>query len=185
MEDCFIIDLYWQRSERAIAETEKKYGGFCYSIAYNILSVREDSEECVNDTWHSTWNAIPPQRPTSFRAWLGRITRNKALDLWNKKHRQKRYSGGDELLSELEDCIPSPVTVESRIEAKELTRHIEEWLRALPREDRILFLRRYWNGQPLSDLAREMGISPEKLASRMYRLRWSLKDALKKEGVYL
>ena len=185
MEDIQIIELYWQRNEQAIAETSSKYGAFCFSIAKNILSVHEDAEECVNDTYHQAWNVIPPQRPNKFRPWLGKIVRNIALNLWNKNHSQKRYAGMAELLSELEDCIPSSKTVEQEIDEKELTEHIDRWLRSLDREDRILFVRRYWNGVALRNLASEKGIAPGKLAQRMYRLRIGLKAALEKEGIYL
>lgn len=185
MEDSQIIELYWQRNEQAIAETDAKYGAFCFSIAKSILSVHEDAEECVNDTYHRAWNAIPPQRPVQFRPWLGKTVRNAALNLWNKNHTQKRYAGMTELFSELEDCIPSPQTVEQEIESRALTEHIERWLRSLDRQDRVLFLRRYWNGTALRDLAVEQGVPPGKLAQRMYRLRLGLKAALEKEGVYL
>lgn len=185
MEDSKIIDLYWQRNETAIAETEKKYGTFCYRIAKNILSVNEDAEECVNDTYHQAWRAIPPQRPSKLGAWLGKVVRNLALGLWNKNHTLKRYAGMTELLSELEECIPAPQTVEREIEEKELSGYIGSWLRSLKQEDRILFVRRYWNGEPLKSLAKEQGILPAKLAQRMYRLRGNLKAALEKEGVSL
>lgn len=92
MEDLQIVNLYWKRDERAIQETERKYGGYCYSIALNILSDNEDAEECVNDTYHQTWKSIPPNRPKSLKAWLGKICRNLALNLWNKNHAQKRYA---------------------------------------------------------------------------------------------
>lgn len=185
MEDFQILDLYWQRDETAIARTEQKYGAFCYHIAKNILSVNEDAEECVNDTYYQAWNAIPPQRPASFRAWLGRVVRNIAINLWNKNHAQKRYAGMTELLSELEDCIPHPKTIEREIEEKELSGHMNSWLRSIHREDRILFVRRYWYGEALSSLAKEQGTAPAKLAQRMYRLRTNLRAALEKEGVYL
>lgn len=185
MEDTQIIELYWQRNEQAIAETSSKYGAFCFSIAKNILSNQEDAEECVNDTYHQAWNVIPPQRPVKFRPWLGKIVRNIALNLWNKHHTQKRYAGMTALLSELEDSIPSSQTVEQEIEEKELTEHIECWLRSLDREDRILFVRRYWNGVALRDLAREKGTAPGKLAQRMYRLRIDLRTVLEKEGIHL
>ena len=185
MEDIQIIELYWQRNEQAITETSSKYGMFCFSIARNSLSIHEDAEECVNDTYHQVWNVIPPQRPNKFRPWLGKIVRNIALNLWNKNHTQKRYAGMTELLSELEDCIPASQTVEAEIEEKELAEHIDRWLRSLDREDRILFVRRYWNGVPLCDLASEIGMASGKLAQRMYRLRISLKAALEKEDIHL
>lgn len=185
MEDAQIIELYWQRNEQAITETAKKHGTFCHSIAKNILSIDEDAEECVNDTYHQAWNAIPPQRPAKLRTWLGKVVRNIALNLWNRNHTQKRYAGMTALLSELEDCIPSPETVEREIEGKELTESIDRWLRSLEREDRVLFVRRYWNGIALGALAKEQDVSPGQLSQRMYRLRISLKNALEKEGIYL
>lgn len=185
MEDSQIIDLYWQREEAAITETQQKYGGFCYGIAKNILSIHEDAEECVNDTYHRAWDSIPPQRPVQFRAWLGKVVRNLALNLWNRNHAQKRYAGMAELLSELEDCLPSPQTLERKLEEKELSEQINAWLLSLSREDRVLFVRRYWNGAALRDLAAERKLDPAKLAQRMYRLRGSLKSALEKEGIAL
>ena len=170
MEDVQIIELYWQRNEQAIAETAQKYGAFCHSIAKNILSIDEDAEECVNDAFHQAWNAIPPQRPVRFRAWLGKTVRNLALNLWNKNHAQKGYAGMTLLLTELEDCIPAPQTVEREIEEKELTGILERWLRSMDREDQVLFVRRYWNGMALKELAKEQAVSPGKLAQRMYRL---------------
>lgn len=185
MEDSQIIDLYWQRSEQAIAETAQKYGSFCFTIAENILSIREDAEECVNDTYHHAWNAIPPQRPSLLRPWLGRIVRNLSINLWNKNHAQKRYAGMDLLLHELEDCVPAPQTVQQALDERELASLMERWLQALPQEDRMLFLRRYWYGVPLQELAAQQGMAPGKLAGRMYRLRKSLQSVLEKEGVLL
>lgn len=185
MEDIQIIELYWQRDEQAIQETAQKYGEFCYGIAKNVLSVREDAEECVNDTYHQVWNVIPPQRPAMFKPWLGKIVRNISINLWNKNHAQKRYRGIEAILSELEDCIPSPQTVESELEEKELSEYIDKWLRSLDEEDRVLFIRRYWYGTANRDLAKERSISPGKLAQRMYWLRRSLKEALEREGIVI
>lgn len=185
MEDDGIIELYWQRNEDAITETNQKYGSFCTSLAFNILSIKEDAEECVGDTWLRAWNAIPPQRPRYLRAWLGRITRNLALSRWQKKHAQKRYAGLDALLSELEDCVPAPQTVESQWDDRQIVQVIGDWLQGLPQQDRLLFLRRYWYAQPLKELARQLGETPASLAQRMYRLRLSLRDALQNEGVSL
>ncbi len=185
MEDLQIINLYFERSETAIAETAAKYGRFCRNIALNIISVAEDAEECVNDTYLQAWNSIPPQRPEKFRAWLGRVVRNITINLWRRNHRQKRYAGMEQLLDELEDCIPSPETVERQIEGKELTEAINTWLASLCRDDRVLFVRRYWNGQAVNDLAEEAGMEPKRLARRMYGLRQKLKAALEKEGYVL
>ena len=185
MDDSKIIELYWQRDEAAIAETAQKYGAFCHGIAMNLLHVKEDAEECLNDTYHTAWNSIPPQKPDRFRAWLGKVVRNLSLALWNKNHRQKRYNGMTEILEELEDCIPASETVESTVETKELSAAINRWLMELSREERALFVRRYWNGAPLRELAALWNISPNKLAQKMLRLRAGLKSALEKEGITL
>lgn len=185
MEDSQIISLFFRRDEAAIAETERKYGAFCHKIALNILSVRADAEECVNDTYLQAWNAIPPLYPDKFGAWLGRVVRNIALNLWNKNHRQKRYVGMEQLLNELEECVPSPATVEYEIEEKELTELINTWLASLPDHDRILFVRRYWNGEAINRLAAEYGMLPGNMAKRMFRLRGKLKSYLEEEGYLL
>jgi len=183
MEDLQIIDLYWKRDESAIRETDRKYGGYCYSIALNILSVKEDAEECVNDAYHQTWISIPPHRPQSLRAWLGKLCRNTALNIWNKNHAKKRYGGIELLFSELEDCIPSSSDVEKEVEISEVSNCISTWLRSLSAADRALFVRRYWNGEAIQMLARERNLSPSKLTQRMYKLRKSLKNALEREGI--
>ena len=185
MEDSKIIELYWRRDEAAITETARKYGTFCHSIAMNLLHVREDAEECINDTYHTAWNSMPPQKPVKLRAWLGKVVRNLSLALWNKNHRQKRYNGMTELLDELEDCIPASETVEHTVEAKELSAVIDRWLMGLSREERALFVRRYWNGTSISELSSIWGISPGKMAQKMFRLRNSLKLVLEKEGITL
>ncbi len=185
MTDSAIIDLYWARREEAIGETRLKYGTYCYTIAHRLLGSPEDAEECVSDTYHAAWNAIPPERPKSLRVWLGRVVRNLSLNRWNREHRQKRDRGLTELLGELEDCLPSRETAETALEARELGRVLEDWLGSLPREDRRLFLRRYWYGMSLQDLAGEAGMKPAQLAQRMLRLRRSLKNALEKEGIEL
>ncbi len=185
MEDLEIISLFFRRDERAIAETAAKYGAFCHDLAMNILSNREDAQECVNDAYWRAWNAIPPQSPHHLGAWLGRVVRNSAYNLWRKNHRQKRCAGVEELLNELEDCVPSPVTVERELEEQELTEVINTWLASLRRNDRILFVRRYWNGEAVNTLARNEGISASAMAKRLYRLRRALKSTLEKEGYSL
>lgn len=184
VEDSQIIELYWQRDEAAITEMDRKYGAFCRHIARNILSV-EDAEECVNDAYHQTWNAIPPQHPTRLRVWLGKVVRNNAINLYHRKRAQKRYAGMEQLLDELAECIPSGQSVEREVEGKELTAYLNAWLAALPHDDRVLFLRRYWNGEALNALEKEYGLSHGKMAKRMYRLRSSLREALEKEGYSL
>ncbi len=182
MDDGQIVELYWRRDEGAVRETQIKYGALCRTIARNILGGEEDTEECVNDALLQAWNAIPPERPRRLGAWLARVTRNLALNRWNRDHAQKRYGGAAALLSELEDCLPAPSGVERELESKELSAAVDRWLRTLSKEDRTAFLRRYWYGVPLQDLAEERGEAPAKLAQRMLRLRRGLKKALKKEG---
>ena len=183
MEDQDIIDLYWKRDERAIQETSDKYGSFLLYLAGNILDIHEDAEECVNDTYEKAWNSIPPEKPKFLRAWLGRVVRNAALNRWDKNHAKKRYAGMEVMLDELEECIPDLRSVEDEMEAAALGNVISAWLRTLSREDRALFVRRYWNGEALDSLAKEFHIPSGKLAQRMYRLRNSLKKALEQEGV--
>ena len=185
MKDLEIIGLFFLRDEKAITETAMKYGTFCHNIALNILSINADAEECVNDTYLQTWNSIPPQKPDKLGAWLGKVVRNIAYNLWKKNHRQKRYAGMEEILNELEDCIPSPVTVEHTIEEQELTKVINAWLASLSEKDCILFMRRYWNGEAVNVLAKEAGVSPAMMAKRMYLLRQRLKSKLEKEGYSL
>lgn len=185
MDDQRIIELNWQRKETAIIETARKYGGFCHRIALNILSVQEDAEECVNDSYHSVWNRIPPTKPQSFKAFLGRIVRNISISRYRKNRAQKRYAGMELLLSELEDCIPAPEQVEAVIDRQQLSVLISDWLESLSTEERTLFIRRYWFGEELQQLAREFRITPNALAGRMLKLRQALRGKLEQEGVAL
>lgn len=185
MEDSQIISLFFERDETAILATAKKYGAFCHSIALNILSINADADECVNDTYFKAWNSIPPQKPDKLGAWLGKVTRNIALDFWKKNHRKKRYAGMEQLLEELEDCIPTSVTVEREIDEHELSEVLNTWLASLSQNDRIFFMRRYWNGETVTALAQEKGISPASMAKRMHKLRQNLKLKLEKEGYSL
>ena len=185
MEDGAIIELYWQRNEQAIEETRLKYGAYCYQIAVNLLRSPEDAEETVSDTYHAAWNAMPPEKPNCLRAWLGKVVRNLSLGRWNREHRLKRDAGITELLGELADCLPSPDTAEKALETKELREVLDGWLAGLSRIDRKLFLRRYWYGLSLQELADREGTSPARLAQRMLRLRQGLRKALEKEGISL
>lgn len=185
MEDRKIIDLYHSRDESAVAETDRKYGSFCRAIAMNILSIREDADECVNDTWHAAWCKIPPERPESLRAFLGRITRNLSISRYRASRAQKRYSGLELMLSELEECVPSGVSVEQAVERKELGEHISDWLETLREEDRRLFIRRYWYGETAKRLAAEENCTENAIVQRMRWLRRRLKAYLETKGVSL
>ena len=185
MDDHSIIDLYWARDPRAIAESERKYAAFCGVLARNILPVAQDAEECVNDTWHRAWETIPPQRPENLRAYLGRIVRNLAIDRWRRNTAQKRGEGLEVLLSELEGCIPGGVLPEQELERKELTQLLERWLDTLTREERAMFLRRYWYGTAVQELAGQWHCSPNRMAQRLFRLRKKLRSYLEAQGVAL
>ncbi len=187
MEDSAIIELYWQRDETAISETEMKYGAFCRALAGNILVSREDAEECVSDTWLSAWNAMPPQRPDYLRSFLGRITRNGALDRLRRRLAQKR--GGNEgaalSLEELGDCVPGGDTPERVLEDREIAEVISSWLRGLSEVKRGVFLRRYWYFDDLETIARQFGYTRAKTASLLHRLRLDLRRRLEEEGIVL
>ena len=184
MEDETILDLYFAREERAIAETGKKYGGYCRSIAFNILRSHEDTEECVSDTWLHTWNAIPPARPGCLRAFVGRITRNLSFTRWEAARAQKRGGGQTEiLLSELADCLPGGERVDTRLDAQAVTLTIEAYLRTQTRENRQLFVRRYYYGDSVRRLSGLFGLTENTVKSRLFRLRAGLRDALLKEGI--
>ncbi len=186
MEDAAIIALYWSRSEAAIAQTDEKYGGYCRTIAYNILENREDTEECTNDTYFKVWNAIPPQKPGLFRAFLGKIARNTALNRYEKNHAGKRGGGETELLlSELEECVPAPNGVEAVCESEELSRAVTDFLYQLDELSRNLFVRRYWYAEKLTDVCRRYGISEGQGKSTLHRLRGKLKAYLEKEGLMI
>ena len=185
MEDQKIIALYHNRDESAITETDWKYGVYCRTIAMNILSVREDAEECVNDTWHIAWIRMPPEVPHSLRAFLGRITRNFSISRFRAGRAQKRYNGMELMLSELEECVPSAVSVERTVEEKELGEQISDWLETLDENDRVLFIRRYWYGEAVRELAAEWKCPENRIAQRMRWMRGRLKTYLETRGVTL
>lgn len=185
MEDQQIIELFFRRDESALTETANKYGAFCLRIAMNVLTVREDAEECVNDTYHTAWNQIPPTRPDSFKAFLGRIVRNFSISKYRALHAKKRFNGLEVMLSELNDCVPAMENVEQAVEAKELTGYINTWLEGLSAEDRAVFVRRYWYGDEVRDLAKRCGVSGTRMTQRMLRLRRRLKMFLTEKGVVL
>lgn len=184
MDDKQIIQLYFDRDPAAIAETAQKYGTYCHRIASNLLS-REDSEECVNDAYHSAWLHIPPDVPRSLKAFLGRIVRNLSISRFRANNAQKRSLGVDVLLSELEDCIPSAENVDDAIAARELSGLISSWLDTLSADDRALFVLRYWHGDAVSELAKKCGCTPNALSLRLRRLRQGLQHYLEAKGVSL
>ena len=184
MEDEKIIELYFQRSEDAIPETELKYGSRCRAVAYNILASREDSEECVNDTWLKTWEVIPPTRPERLSTFLGKITRNLALHRYEKYNAAKRGAGQVALtLHELEECIPARENVERVVDDLVLTESLNDFLAGLPVETRQIFVRRYWHLRSVREIAREYRISESKVKVTLFRTRRKLRQLLEKEGI--
>ncbi len=186
MEDNQIVDLYWARSEQAISETSNKYGHYCYYIAYNILHSKEDSEECVNDTYLNAWNAMPDQRPNILSAFLGKITRNLSLQRWEKYTAQKRGAGQVPLaLDELQDCIPATDKTDHIVDDLMLADLLNRFLASLTAEKRIIFMRRYWYLCPVAEIASDFAISESKVKMSLLRSRNELKLLLTKEGIDL
>ena len=183
MDEKKIVDLFFERNETAISQLESKFGNYCFTIAKNILINFEDSQECVQDAYYKVWNSIPPKRPENFKAWLGKTVRNSALNILTKNHAQKRSGKTEISFDELQDCIASEHTPETAMESSELGEIISNWLRTLSSEDRILFVRRYWFGERLKDIAEKKNIPEKKLSMKMYNLRKELKNALEKEGI--
>ena len=183
MEDDRIVNLYWQRDERAITETAAKYGKYLHGISYQILQNTEDADECVNDTYHDAWRSMPPHRPSVLSTFLGKITRRISIDLWRKNSAKKR--GGSEIvlaLDELEDCVAGTDDVEAEMEKRDLQRKLNAFLLGLPRLDRQVFMCRYWYMDSVSDIARQFACSESKIKSMLYRTRNKLRTVLKKEG---
>ena len=186
MEDGDIIVLYLERNQEAIAETEKKYGRYCYSIAYNILYNAEDAEESVNDALMNAWNSIPPHMPSILSAFLGKLTRYVSLKKWRYARAQKR-GGGEIALAyeELSDCIPGGKSVEEELQEKELAEIIDRFLDELPAAERHIFICRYWYFDDISTISKQIGFSRSKVKSMLYRIRKKLLSRLNEEGVFL
>ena len=161
MEDGRIIELYFSRNEDAIRETDKKYGGFCRGIAHNILSIREDAEECTNDTYLAAWNAMPDERPTFLGAFLSKIIRRISIDRFRHDHRQKRGGmGAQSVIEELTDCIPDTAqTPAEEVETNRLSETIDRFLAGLSDERRALFINRYFYAVPIAELAHRTGMT--------------------------
>ena len=182
MTDCEIIKLYFERSERAIEETDRAYGKYCRYVSFEILRNSEDSEEIVNSTYLKTWESIPPKNPPSLKNFLGKIVRGLSINRLEYNNAQRRGSGQlDAVLDELQGCIPSH---DERYEDGELIRGvINSFLRSLPKEKRQIFIRRYWYMSPICDIAADFGMSEGKVKMLLMRLRKELKKSLEREGV--
>mgnify|MGYP000562042165 CR=1 FL=1 len=167
MEDTAILDLYWARDERAITETQKSYGKYCYSIAYHILHDREDTEECLNDTWMRAWNAIPPKKPNRLEFFLGTITRNLSFDRWKA------------------ECILAAHDTESIVEAAELERSINAFLHTLSEQECNVFLRRYWFVEEYAQIEERYGMNLNTVKTSLFRTRKKLQKYLEQQGIVL
>ena len=183
MEDILIIDLYFERNEQAIAETQNKYGRYCYCIANNILANEQDSEECVNDTYVKTWNAIPPQKPNNLKLFLARITRNLAFDKVKNETRKKRGGNNLELaLDEVSEIISDGESVEAELESKEFMKRVNSFLYMLPSRDCNVFVSRYFYLESMESIAKKYGLSVANVSKILSRTRVKLKDFLNNEG---
>ena len=182
LEDIKIIELFLVRAEQAIVELSAKYGTVCGRIARNILNNDLDAEECVNDTYLAAWNTIPPQKPNPLRTYIFRIVRNISIAKYHANTSVKRNSIYDVALDELESCLAVSVTVEQEIAASELSRQIDLFLATLDEENQMMFVRRYWYSDSISDIAERFQTSNNNVSVRLSRTREKLKTHLKKEG---
>ena len=182
MEDQQIVDLYFARSESAITETDRKYGRYCHSIAYNILEDHEDAKEIVNDTYLKAWNTIPPNRPAPLKPYVGMISRHLSLDRYEEYHTQKRGGQVPLVLEELAECIPDNDSREDIGESVALKDALAKFIRSLPDKTQMIFLRRYWYASSVAEIAEEYGMRENSVNVLLHRTRKKLKDHLQKEG---
>ncbi len=184
MEDTCILELYFDRNEAAIEQTDIKYRRYCEKIADNILGNKEDSMECIQDTYLAAWNTIPPKRPQVLRTYLGRLIRNISLNRFEADHAKKR--GGGQLalvLDELQECIPYGLDPAVEVEMKDLTRRISDFLKGLPTRERAIFLRRYWYTESVTELAKEFNMTESNIKVNLHRTRKKLRNYLVVRGL--
>ncbi len=184
MEDYQIVALYWNRNEDAIQATAAKYGRYCYTIAFHILSNREDADESVNDTYMSAWERIPPHSPAVLSTFLGKITRRISLNKWRYQTREKRGGGEVPLaLDELSECIPSAQSTETLVEQKELSYAINLFIGTLTKSEQDVFVSRYWFLASIKEISLKFGFTEGKVKSMLFRIREKLKKYLSEEGL--
>jgi len=183
MEDNQIVDLYWERSEEAIAETDKKYGRYCHYIAYQILSDDSDAEEIVNDTYLKTWNTIPPNRPDPLKAYVGMISNQLALNRYDERTAKKRGGGNIPLIyHELDECIADADESADMAEDFALRDALNRFIWSLPKKTRNIFVQRYWYASSMAEIAEEFNMKENAVAMLMFRTRQKLREFLVKEG---
>lgn len=185
MEDQELMELFYVRSERAVRQMQDQYGGYFTQIARNILQDRRDAEECVNDALLAVWNTVPPQRPKPLLTYACRIVRNLAIKKYHFNRAQKRNSHYDVALDELEECIQAKNTVEGEYAVKETAEAINRFLEGLEKQNRRMFVRRYWFADSLTDMAETFHLSERNVSLRLLRIRKRLKKYLEKEGIWI
>ena len=183
MTDERIIELFFARSERGIEELDTKYGATCHRIAHNILGNKEDAEECVNDAYLGVWNSIPPKKPSLLSAFLFKILRNLSITRYHANTAQKRNSFYDIALDELEETISTEESIEKECSQKELTTTIEGFLDTLPRENRVIFVCRYWFSESYTEIAKRTGLTEKNISVRLTRIREKMKEYLSERGI--
>ena len=183
LNDDEIVQLYFERSEDGIAQSQQQYGKLCRSVIRRILPDERDAEECLSDLWVRVWNSIPPERPRALGAFLARIARNLALDRLSYNAAEKRDSALTEAFEELAPCIVGADDTQRGAEAAEFRAWINAFLRAQTKENRVFFVRRYWYGESVSEIARACDCSEEKVKSSLFRTRNRLREAMRKEDI--
>lgn len=184
LEDASIIELYWKRDEDAISETDKKYGKYLYVIIYNVLRDSMDCEECLDDTYLSAWNKIPPERPSVLQLFLSKIARDAAVDKYRKNTAAKRVPS--ELISsldELDECIAGDISVEDEMIVKEASRLLNAYVRSLSRREEFVFVCRYYYADSISSIAEMLNVSENTVFRDLTRIRKGLREKFVKEGL--
>ena len=185
MDDEKIIEMFFERSEQAIKELDIKYGKLCHKLAYNILGNHFDAEECVNDAYLGVWNAIPPAKPNPLQAYICKIVRNTSLKLYYKQKAAKRSSMYEISMSEMEEILPSPNTVEDEIETRELAHIIDDFLETMTAENRVIFMLRYAYSETYADIAKRVGLTEKNVSVRLSRIRQKMKQYLIEREVFI
>lgn len=184
LSDEAIIELYWSRNEKAIKETDRKYGKYLFTIAYNIIHDDLDCEECLNDTYLGTWNQIPPTRPSVFQIFLSRIMRNIAVDRFRKKTASRRVPSEMTVsLEELDECMASDISVEEEVAIREISMKLNTFLRTLEERAEFIFVCRYYYADKVSDIARMLQVAESTVFRELSDIRTNLKKYLEKEGI--
>lgn len=178
-----IIELFFARSEDAISALDERYGKTCRSISYNIVGSIEDADECVNDAYLGTWNAIPPARPNPLLTFVAKIVRNISLNRYWHNSAAMRSSSCTVAFEELDACLADVKTLDDDIESADLARIIEEFLNTLSAENRLLFMRRYWFSDSIRDIAAMTGLSEKNVSVRLTRIRARMRDYLNSKEV--